>query len=201
MTQSVFAQVGVSGDVQFFSKNASLATGFVYDETPAIILHLNADYQIPSSRFGVSGFYTGHTSRKETGVVNHYHLVDICAHYNITNGLVIYAGPELIYKHTDGNKIDVGLLGMITWSKEKFATSFIIYTNPQFQFFYYIGSANINVCKNVSIYTLGAYTTAEQFPVYGLSGLKYSNGKFFTGAYYVFRKDAPGPTFHIGFTF
>ena len=129
MTQSVFAQVGLSGDVQFFSKNASLATGLVYDETPATILHLNADYQIPSSRFGVSGFYTGHTSRKETGNVNHYHLVDICAHYNITDELAIYAGPELIYKHTDGNKIDAGLLGMITWSKEKFATSFIFYTN------------------------------------------------------------------------
>ena len=201
MTQSMLAQVTFSGDVQYFSKNTSLATGLVYDEDPAAVLHLNATYKI-SDRFGVSGFYTGHSCRKETGITNQYHLVDALAHYNITDDLVLYTGPELVYKRKDNNNItDIGLIGMMTWSKQKFSTSLIVYTNPQFQFFYYIGSVTINLRKDLSAYVLGAYTTAEPTPVYGLSGLKYSSGRFFTGVYYVFRSDAPGPMFNIGFTF
>ena len=201
MTQSMFAQVSLSGDVQFFSKNTSLATGLVYDEDPAVALHLNATYKI-SERFGVSGFYTGHSCRKETGITNQYHLVDALLHYNITDDLVLYAGPEFVYKRKDNNNItDVGLIGMLTWSKSKVSTSFIAYSNPQFQFFYGIGSVTINLRKDLSMYVLGAYTTAEPTPVYGLSGLKYSSGQFFSGIYYVFRSDAPGPMFNIGITF
>lgn len=195
---SVFAQkveFSMSGDVQFSTKNASTGTGLIFSEEPAIILHANPSIQY--GKWSVTGFYSGHV-----GLDMRYHIVDILASYRVNDEISLYVGPEFTYKDLEGtDAVGAGLVGMMTWNRKSISSTLIYYTDPHFTIHYVIGSMSYNITKGVSISGLIAYTNAESTPVYGMVGVKYSKNSFFVGAYYSFRKDAPGPFFQVGIKF
>jgi hypothetical protein len=193
-----FAQVrfGMSGDVQFATKNASTGTGLIFSEDPAVILHANPSIQFQNGKWSVTAFYSGQVSLQ-----CRYHIVDLLASYKINDEFSIYVGPEFTYKDAEIDAVGSGLVGMVTWNKKKFESTFIFYADSKFKSFYYIGSASYKITSEISIYGLAAYTNAEPCPYYGLVGLKYSKGNFFASAYYSIRKDTPGPIFQVGIKF
>ena len=203
MVEMGFAQnveFGISGDAMYSSKNASTGTGLVFSEDPAVILHVNTT--LTYNKWGVSAFYSGYTGLERFSVGDQYHIVDLLASYTINDEFTVYVGPEFTYK--DVNDTDIvgsGLIGMVTWNRNKISSSFIYYTDPKFTIHYFIGSVNYNIVDNFSTYALVAYTTAEPTPVFGMVGVKYSKDVFFTGVYYAFRDNAPGPFFNVGFKF
>lgn len=193
--------VSVSGSAMYSSKNTSIGTGLVFSEDPAVISQLNTS--VSYEKWAISAYYSGYTGIQRLNAGDQYHLVDLFASYNITDGLTLHVGPEFTYKdlsETD-DVIGSGLVAMMTWSKNKVDATVIYYTDPHFQIHYVIGSASINITKNFNAYGLVGVTTAEASPVYGMAGVKYSKDAFFAGVYYTFRYNAPGPHFNVGFKF
>ncbi|MBQ2600085.1 hypothetical protein II582_01640 [bacterium] len=193
-------EVGVSSSVMYSSKNASVGTGLVFSEDPAVISQLNVS--VSYNKWAVSAYYSGYTGIQRLSVGDQYHLVDLLASYNITDGLTLHVGPEFTYKDTNESDIvGSGLVAMMTWSKNNFDATVIYYTDPHFSIHYVIGSADYRIIDYFSAYGLFGYTTAEQTPVYGMLGMKYTKNEFFAGVYYMFRENAPGPHFNVGFKF
>lgn len=203
MVEMSFAQsveFGISGDAMYSSKNASTGTGLVFSEDPAVILHVNTS--LTYDKWGISAFYSGYTGLQRLSVGDQYHMVDLLASYTINDEFTVYVGPEFTYKDvSDADIVGSGLIGMVTWNRNKISSTFIYYTDPGFTIHYFIGSVNYNIVDNFSTYALVAYTTVEPTPVFGMAGIKYSKNLFFTGVYYTFRDNAPGPFFNIGFKF
>ena len=203
MVEMSFAQsveFGVSGSAMYSSKNASVGTGLVFSEDPAVICQMNAS--VSYNKWAISAYYSGYTGIQRLSVGDQYHLVDLLASYNITDGLTLHVGPEFTYK--DNNESDIvgsGLIGMMTWSRNKISSTFIYYTDPKFTIHYFIGSVDYNIVDNFNAYGLVGVTTAEPTPVYGMVGVKYSKNAFFAGVYYTFRYNATGPHFNVGFKF
>lgn len=189
----------VSGDVQFSSKNISLGTGIVFEESTAFITHLNGNMQF--KKVGVSVCYSGYSSI--TGSHTTYNLVDIIGSYEVSDNFTLMAGYEATYTdYTDqDDKNGSGIFAMATWNKGRFSTTGIVFTNPQISFLYLIQSATYQISDHVSAYGLFGYTNAEAYPVYGLAGLKVKKGAISFGAYGVARYDAPGAVFNIECSF
>lgn len=198
LTQMFAQGFGVSGDVQYATKNVSIGTGLMFSEDPAVILHLNPSFHYES--FSVTAFYSGHTGLQRLSDGDHYHIVDLLASYQFGD-FTIYGGTEFTYKDADTDKTGSGVVGMLTFGKEKVSSTFIFYTDIKFQVYYYILSGSYSLTENLSVYGLIGYTTAEPTPLYGMAGLKYTKGQFYAGTYYVFRDQVPGPTFNVGFVF
>lgn len=194
-------EVGVSSSVMYSSKNASVGTGLVFSEDPAVISQLNVN--ITSGKWGVLASYSGYTGLQRLSIGDQYHLLDVFGTYQINEEFTLYVGPEFTYKDLDESEdvFGAGLIAMMTWNREKISSTLIYYTDPRFSIHYVIGSIDYRIIDNFSAYGLFGYTTAEQTPVYGLLGMKYSKNEFFAGVYYTFRENAPGPHFNVGFKF
>ena len=202
MAKMSIAQVefSVSGSAMYSSKNASVGTGLVFSEDPAVICQMNAS--VSYNKWAISAYYSGYTGIQRLSVGDQYQLVDLLASYNITDGFTLHVGPEFTYKDTNESDIvGSGLIGMVTWSRNKISSTFIYYTDPKFTIHYFIGSVDYNIVDNFNAYGLVGVTTAEPTPVYGMVGVKYSKNAFFAGVYYTFRYNAPGPHFNVGFKF
>jgi hypothetical protein len=128
-------------------------------------------------------------------------MFDLSLSYSISEELSLSAGYELTYTDNQDDEIGHSIFAIASWSKGRVSSNFIFFSDLEFRSAYYIGSVDINVMKNVSLYTLGAYTNTKNTPWYGLIGLKYTNGHFFAGTYWVFDKDNPGPVVSAGVTF
>jgi len=188
-----------SGSVMYSSKNASVGTGLIFSEDPAVICQLNTS--LSYGKWAVSASYSGYTGIQRISVGDQYHLLDVFGSYKINDEFTLYMGPEFTYKDSEIDAIGTGLVAMMTWSKGRVASTLIYYTNPEFAFHYIIGSVNVEISSNFSCYGLAGLTTAEASPVYGMAGLKYTKNAFFVGVYYTFRVNAPGPFFNAGFSF
>ena len=197
MVVNMFGQTSfnVSGDVQISSNNISLGTGIEFEKAHAFIGHMNAGVQYKD--FGLSVSYGGYKSL--TGSETMFNLVDLIGSYKVNSELTIMAGYELTYwdHKIEDDEIGDGIFAMATWSKGKFSTTGIIFTNPQFSFIYLIESANYQITDHVSAYGLVAYTNAEAYPFYGLAGLKVSKGSISVGAYGIARYNSPGVTINL----
>ena len=192
-------EVSTSGSVMYSSKNASVGTGMIFSEDPAVICQLNAS--LSYGKLGVFASYSGYTGIQRFNIGDQKHLFDVFGSYEFCDGLTVYVGPEFVYNDSEVDVTSAGLVAMMTWSKGRISSTLIYYTNPQFTFHYVIGSMNVEISSNFSAYVLGGYTTAEDTPVYGVAGLKYTKNAFYVGAYYAIRSNAPGPFFNIGFAF
>jgi opacity protein-like surface antigen len=193
--------VSVSGSAMYSSKNASVGTGLVFSEDPAVISQLNVN--ITSGKWGMLASFSGYTGLQRLSIGDQYHLLDVFGTYQINEEFTLYVGPEFTYKDLDESEdvFGAGLIAMMTWNREKISSTLIYYTDPRFSIHYVIGSIDYRIIDNFSAYGLFGYTTAEQTPVYGMLGMKYSKNEFFAGVYYTFRENAPGPHFNVGFKF
>jgi hypothetical protein len=191
--------VTASGSVEYSSKNVSLGTGLVFSEEPAVIF--NGAVTVENNKFGVSASYSGYcgTQRIEG---NQFHLVDLFVSYKVNKELTLLSGPEFTYSD-NGTKDETGtgLILMATYNKSKLNSTGIFYSDPKFKSIYVISSVNYQVNNNISIDGLIGATNAEAHPLYGLAGVKFSKGHLFAGAHYIFRSDARGPVFNVGFSF
>jgi len=194
-------EFSVSGSAMYSSKNTSVGTGLVFSENPAVISQLNAN--ITSGKWGLLTSYSGYCGIQRLSVGDQYHLIDIFASYQINDEFTLYVGPEFTYKDIaeSDDVFGAGLIGMMTWNRNRISSTLIYYTDPHFSIHYVIGSADYRIVDNFSAYGLVGFTTAEASPVYGMAGIKYSKDAFFAGVYYTFRYNAPGPHFNVGFKF
>jgi len=193
-------EFGISGSAMYSSKNASVGTGLIFSENPAVITQLNAN--LSYNKWGLLTSYSGYCGIQRLSAGDQYHLLDVFGTYKVNKEITLYGGPEFTYNDVEGtDNFGMGLVGMMTWSKKNLSTTLIYYTNPSFSFHYVIGSAEYRIVNNFSVYGLGGFTTAEAKPFYGMIGAKYSNNVVFCGVYYAFRKNAPGLHFNIGFNF
>ena len=199
MTVCVKAQVSVNGDVGFYTKNLSTFTGLMFSEEPAMVAHMNVgvDYK----KFNISASYSGQHAIHHYEDGDRFNMLDLSVGYKISKGLVVSLGYEMTYTDTEKDQIGHGVFAMAKWSKCKVSSTLIFFADPSFKNTYYIGSIDLRVMKNVSVYTLAGYTNTKTSPLYGLVGVKYSKGSFFTGTYWVFDKDNPGPVVSAGLTF
>ena len=190
----------VSGDIGYYTKSLDLNTGVVISEEPAMVSHLNVGVEYKKISF--SAAYSGHHGVQNFQDGDHFHMIDLFLSYKV-NKLSVNAGYELNYTDNKDSKNEIGhgLFAMATWSKNKMFYSFIFFSDPRFMDTYYIGSLDFQVGKNVSVYSLGGYTNTKSTRWYGLVGLKFNNGHFFIGTYWVFDKDNPGPVVTIGLPF
>lgn len=193
--------VTASGSVEYSSKNVSLGTGLVFTEEPAVIFNGAVAVESDSSKLGVSAFYSGYCGTQRIDG-DQFHIIDLFVSYKINKELTLYAGPEFTYSdNATKDETGAGLIAMVAYNKSKLNSTGILYSDPKFKSFYVIGSVNYSVNDNLSIDGLIAGTNAEAHPIYGLAGVKFSKGHLFAGAHYVFRVDAPGPVFNVGFSF
>ena len=203
MAKMSIAQVefSVSGSAMYSSKNTSVGTGLVFSEDPAVLTQLNANFSY--NKWGVLTSYSGYCGIQRLSVGDQYHLIDIFASYQINDEFTLYVGPEFTYKDIaeSDDVFGAGLIGMMTWNRNRISSTLIYYTDPHFSIHYVIGSADYRIVDNFSVYGLVGVTTAEPTPVYGMVGAKYSKDAFFAGVYYTFRYNAPGPHFTVGFKF
>lgn len=190
--------VSVSGSAMYSSKNTSVGTGLVFSEDPAVICQMNAS--VSYNKWAISAYYSGYTGIQRLSVGDQYHLVDLFASYNITDGLTLHVGPEFTYKDIaeSDDVVGAGLIGMMTWNRNRISSTLIYYTDPHFSIHYVIGSVDYRIVDNFSAYGLIGFTTAESSPVYGMVGAKYEKDVVSVGVYYTFHKLTPGPHFTVG---
>lgn len=194
------AQVmSVSGDVAFYSKNMSTFTGLMFGEEPAIVSHLNACLEVKN--FSMSAAYSGQNAINHVTDGDRFHMLDLSVGYKVNKEFGLCTGYELTYTDTDEGEIGHGVFAMAMYNKNKVSSNLIFFADPTFKSTYYIGSIDVRVMKNVSLYVLGGYTNTKSTPWYGLVGIKYAKGNFFTGTYLVFTKYNPGPIVSAGVTF
>ena len=196
----VKAQVSVSGDCAYYTKNLSTFTGTMFSEEAAMVSHLNTSMEIKD--FSLSAAYSGHylTHRLEDND-SHFHMLDMYVSYKVKD-LNLSVGYEATYSDYKGQQDEFGhgVFAMAMYAKNKVSSNFIFFSDPKIENRYYIGSLNVEVMKNVSVYGLAGYTNTKTSPLYGLVGVKYT-GKFFVGTYYVLDKINPGPVVCAGVTF
>ena len=196
IAQSV--NVNVSGSAMYSSKNASVGTGLVFSENPAVISQVNVN--LSHGKWGLLASYSGYTGLQHLSVGDQYHLLDVFGSYQINDEFTLYVGPEFTYKDLDESDdvFGAGLIAMMTWNREKISSTVIYYTDPHFSIHYVIGSADYRIINNFSVYGLVGFTTAESSPVYGMVGAKYEKDVVSVGVYYTFRELTPGPHFTVG---
>ena len=201
MSISIFAQdsviVDISGDVAYYSKNISTFTGLMFGENPAVVTHMNVNAQLKD--FNLSAAYSGQLGIQHLDEGDRFNMLDLSVGYSVNKELNLSVGYELTYTDKDKDEFGHGVFAMATWSKKKVSSTLIFFADPKFSSTYYIGSADVKVGKNMSVYLLGGYTNTKTSP-YGLVGVKYT-GKFFVGTYYVIDKDNPGPCCCVGISF
>ena len=192
--------VSFSGDVAYYSKNLSTFTGLMFDENPSVVTHVNvgADYK----KFNISAAYSGQHSIHHLEDGDRLNMLDLYCCYNVNKELNLSVGYELTYSDNTGNdEFGHGVFAMAMFHKDRVSSTAIFFADPKIQNTYYIGSVDLQVGKNVGIYTLAGYTNTKDTPLYGLIGLKYKKGGFFAGTYWVFDKDNPGPVASVGLSF
>ena len=196
---SVKAQVSVSGDAAYYSKSLSTFTGLMSSEDAAMVSHLNTSLKL--KEFSLSAAYSGHYLMHRQDNDNHFHMLDMYISYKVKD-LNLSVGYEATYSDYKGQQDEVGhgVFAIATWSRNKVSTNFIFFADPKIESRYYIGSLNVEVMKNISIYTLAGYTNTKTSPLYGLVGVKYT-GKFLVGTYYILDKSNPGPVVSVGVRF
>jgi len=201
---SVFAQtdsviVSFSGDVAYYSKNLSTFTGLMFGENPSVVTHVNvgADYK----KFNISAAYSGQLGIQHLTDGDRFNMLDLSLSYSVSEELNLSAGYELTYTDNEHDEFGHGVFAMAMFHKDRVSSTAIFFADPKIQNTYYIGSVDLQVGKNVGIYTLAGYTNTKDTPLYGLIGLKYKKGGFFAGTYWVFDKDNPGPVVSVGLSF
>lgn len=112
-------------------------------------------------------------------------MVDLFLSYNVSKELSVSAGYELTYTDNKDSKdkIGHGVFAMANYNKERVASTFIFFSDPSFKDTYYIGSIDMKVMKDISVYTLGGYTNTKGW--YGLVGVRYNTGKISVDTYYL----------------
>lgn len=200
MSLCVKAQVSVSGDVGFYTKNLSTFTGLMFSEEPAMVSHLNTSLELKD--FSLSAAYSGQHSIHHLEDGDRFNMLDLSIGYKVNNEISTYLGYELTYTDKEGHdEFGHGVFAMAMFHKDRVSSTAIFFADPKIQNTYYIGSVDLQVGKNVGIYTLAGYTNTKDTPLYGLIGLKYKKGGFFAGTYWVFDKDNLGPVASVGLSF
>lgn len=195
-----FGQVNVSGDAAYYSKNLSTFTGLMFSEDPAMVSHLNIT--LDTMNFRLSAAYSGQHAIHHLKDGDRFNLLDLSVCYNVNEELGLSAGYELTYAdNIEKDEIGHGVFAMARYSHNNVNSILIYFSDPKMVNRYYIGSVDVEVMKNVSLYTLAGYTNTKDTPLYGLIGLKYKKGGFFAGTYWVFDKDNPGPVCSVGISF
>ena len=191
VTLCVVGQVEVTGDVAFYTKNLSTATGIMFSEDPAMVVHMNMNTTTWKG-FTLSAAYSGHMGMQRLQDGDHFHMLDLSCGYSFNKEISACVGYELTYTDAENDQIGHGVFAMATYTKRVVSSTFIFFADPSF---------DVKVGKNVSVYALGGYTNTNSNPWYGLVGIKYSKGSFFTGTYWMFDKSNPGPCACVGLTF
>ena len=191
--------VDFSGDVAYYSKNLSTFTGLMFGEEPALVTHMNvgANYK----KFNISAAYSGQLGIQHLTDGDRFNMLDLSLSYSVSEELNLSAGYELTYTDNEHDEFGHGVFAMAMFHKDRVSSTAIFFSDPKIQNTYYIGSVDLQVGKNVGIYTLAGYTNTKDTPLYGLIGLKYKKGGFFAGTYWVFDKDNPGPVVSVGLSF
>lgn len=202
VTVAVYGQqkVNVCGDISVYSKNLSTFTGLEFCEEPAMVAHVNTSTQF--KQFSVSATYTGQIAFNHVSDGDRFNLLDLGLNYELNENLTLSTGYELTYTDNVGNdEVGHGIFAMAMYHGDKVSTNAIFFADPQLKNRFYIGSADLALMKNVSIYALAGYTNTKDNPLYGLVGVKCTKGDVFVGTYWVFDKDNPGPVISLGLGF
>lgn len=198
VTVAVFGQqINLNGDVAYYSKNLSTFTGLEFSEQSAVVTHVRGGFDY--KKIGLSCTYTGQHAIEG----NKFNLLDLAANYKLNGELEISAGVEFTYQDEVEGKdaFGKGVFAMANYSKNRVSANCIYFSDPKMVNRYYIGSVDLQVGKNVSLYTLAGYTNTKDKPIYGLVGVKCTKGDVFVGTYWVFDGDNPGPVVALGLTF
>jgi len=195
----VKAQVNVNGDVAYYSKNLSTFTGLMFSEEPAMVAHMNAGINYKDFNFSAS--YSGQLGIQHLTEGDRFHMLDLYAGYMVSEKVGLCVGYELAYTDSEKDELGHGVFAMCTYAENKVSSNLIFFADPKIQNTNYIGSVNVEMSKNVSLYVLGGYTNTKNTPWYGLVGVKYSMDSFFVGTYCVLDKENPGPVVSVGMKF
>lgn len=188
--------VNFSGDVSYFTKNVSLATGLKFGDNPALVVHMNTLLEFKD--FNLSAAYSGHIGIQRIQDGDHFHMFDFSADYMISKKLNLSIGYELTYTDMTHGEFGHGVFAIGTFTGERLSSNVIFFADPSFKSTYYIGSTDVKVGKNMSLYVLGGYTNTKTSPWYGLFGIKYTSSNFTTGLYII---SGNGIAFNIGIQF
>ena len=199
MSAQTDSVISFSGDVAYYTKNLNTFAGLMFGENPSVVTHMNvsADYK----NFNLSVAYTGQHSIHHLEDGDRFNMFDLSLSYSVSEELSLSAGYELTYTDNQDDEIGHSIFAIATWSKGIVSTNFIFFADLEFSSIYYIGSTDVKVGKNMGVYALAGYTNTKTSPWYGLVGIKYTNGHFFAGTYWVFDKDTPGPVASFGLSF
>lgn len=192
-------EFNVSGDVAYYSKNLSTFTGLMFSEEPAMVAHMNAGINYKDFNFSAS--YSGQLGIQHLTEGDRFHMLDLSAGYMVSEKVGLCAGYELAYTDSEQDELGHGVFAMCTYAGNKVSSNLIFFADPKIQNTYYIGSVNVEMMKNVSLYVLGGYTNTKSTPWYGLVGVKYSMDSFFVGTYCVLDKENTGPVVSVGMKF
>ncbi len=183
--------VKFSGDIGYYTKNLSTFTGLMFGENPSVVTHVNvgADYK----KFNISAAYSGQHSIHHLEDGDRFNMLDLSIGYKVNNEISACVGYELTYSdNLEDGEFGHGVFAMAMYNKNMVSSTLIFFADPQLKNRFYIGSADLQVLKNISMYGLIGYTNTKGSPLYGLAGLKCKKGDISVGAYWVFDRDNPG---------